>query len=57
MPFMKSNKQLNTAVWNKNTSFCERWRAALLQPLQTLNIINCQTTGQNRIQFWMQVTK
>ena len=54
MSFMKSSKQLNTAVWNKNMSFCERWRrwrAALFQPLPISNLINYL------MQFLLQVIK
>ena len=59
MSFMNSSKHFNTAVLNFKQKYviCKRWHDTLLQPLPTSNLINCRTTGQNCIQFWMQVTK
>ena len=49
MSFVKSSKQLNTAAWNKNASFGERWRrwrAAFWQVLPISNTINCRTKSE-----------
>ena len=49
MSFMKSSKQLNATVGNKNKSFCERWRrrrAAILQPYEF------QTSLITSYNFW-----